>query len=91
VVYGPLKTLYNRWMCWSRMGVSARMLVELADAGRDDSLAMIDATHLKTHRTASSPRGQKGGARASSGARKAACTPSCTPYATPWADPSVCS
>jgi hypothetical protein len=48
------------------------MLIELADAGRDDSLAMIDATHLKAHRTASSLRGQKGGASGSSGARKAA-------------------
>ncbi len=71
-VYGPPKTLYNRWVRWSRMGVFARMLVELADAGRDDSLTMIDATHLKTHRTASSLRGSKGGADASSGARRAA-------------------
>jgi transposase len=70
-VYGPPKTLYNRWVRWSRMGVFARMLIELADAGRDDSLAMIDATHLKTHRTASSLRGSKGGASASSAARKA--------------------
>ncbi len=62
-VYGPPKTLYNRWVRWTRMGVFARMLIELADAGRDDSLAMIDATHHKAHRTASSLRGQKGGKR----------------------------
>jgi transposase len=28
--YGPPKTLYNRWVRWSRLGVFARMLVELA-------------------------------------------------------------
>ena len=28
-VYGPVKTLYNRWIRWSRMGVFARMLTEL--------------------------------------------------------------
>jgi hypothetical protein len=32
---------------------------------------MIDATHLKAHRTASSLRGKKGGQNASSGAPKA--------------------
>ena len=69
---GPPKTLYNRWVHWSRMGVFARMLMELADEGRDVSAVMIDATHLKTHRTASSLRGQKGGAIASSSAPRAA-------------------
>jgi hypothetical protein len=40
------------------------MLVELADqAGGTDTL-MIDATHLKTHRTASSLGLKKGGAAA---------------------------
>jgi transposase len=58
--YGPAKTLYNRWLRWSRMGVFARMLIELAKAGQDSDTVMIDATHLKAHRTASSLRGQKG-------------------------------
>lgn len=57
--YGPPKTLYNRWLRWSRMGVFARMLLELAKAGQDSDTVMIDATHLKAHRTASSLRGQK--------------------------------
>lgn len=69
--YGPPKTLYNRWVRWSRMGVFARMLTELAAQGQDTRLAMIDATHLKAHRTASSLGGQKGGAGASSGAPRA--------------------
>jgi transposase len=69
--YGPPKTLYNRWVRWSRMGVFARMLTELAVEGREKGTLMIDATHLKAHRTASSLRGQKGGVPASSDAPRA--------------------
>ena len=69
--YGPHKTLYNRWVRWSRLGVFARILTELAAEGRDTEVIMIDATHLKAHRTASSLRGKKGGADGSSGALKA--------------------
>jgi transposase len=70
-VYGPPKTLYNRWVRWSRMGVFARVLVELAAEGARTETVMMDATHLKAHRTASSLRGQKGGALGSSGAQRA--------------------
>lgn len=66
-VYGPPKTLYNRWVRWSRMGVFARMLLELAAEGARTDTVMMDATHLKAHRTASSLRGQKGGEAGSSG------------------------
>ena len=52
--YGPPKTLYNRWVRWSRKGVFARILIELARAGDETDMVMIDATHLKAHRTASS-------------------------------------
>jgi transposase len=52
--YGPPKTLYNRFVRWSRMGVFNRIFAELAwKAGTPDRL-MIDATHLKAHRTAAS-------------------------------------
>ena len=52
--YGPHKTLYNRFVRWSRMGVFNRIFAELAgQAGKPDRL-MIDATHLKAHRTAAS-------------------------------------
>lgn len=52
--YGPHKTLYNRFVRWSRMGVFNRIFAELAkEAGGPDKL-MIDATHLKAHRTAAS-------------------------------------
>lgn len=63
--YGPPKTLYNRWVRWSRLGVFARILIELAAEGQDVETIMIDATHLKAHRTASSLRGKKGGANGS--------------------------
>ena len=52
--YGPHKTLYNRFVRWSRLGVFNRIFAGLAgQAGEPDRL-MIDATHLKAHRTAAS-------------------------------------
>jgi len=52
--YGPHKTLYNRFIRWSRLGIFNRIFAELAGkAGTPDRL-MIDATHLKAHRTAAS-------------------------------------
>ena len=69
--YGPAKTLYNRWVRWSRLGVFARILTELAAEGRERDTLMIDATHLKAHRTASSLRGKKGGMAGSSAEARA--------------------
>ena len=52
--YGPHKTLYNRFVRWSRLGIFNRIFSGLAgQAGEPDRL-MIDATHLKAHRTAAS-------------------------------------
>ena len=59
--YGPPKTLYNLWKRWSRMGVFATIMIELAAEKQDTEIVMIDATHLKAHRTASSLAVQKGG------------------------------
>jgi len=69
--YGPHKTLYSRWKRWSEKGVFARMLPELADQGGGTDTLMIDATHLKTHRTASSLGLKKRGAVVSSDAPRA--------------------
>ena len=52
--YGPPKTLYNRFIRWSRMGVFDRIFVALAGEGPRPERIMIDTTHLKAHRTAAS-------------------------------------
>ena len=61
--YGRPKTLYNRWKRWSDKRVFARILLELAKQSDAADTRMIDATHLKTHRTASSLRLKRGGGR----------------------------
>lgn len=71
-VYGPHKTLYNRFVRWSRLGVFARMFRDLARPGAEGDTIMIDIElavrhrsedrrrgHLKAHRTAASLK--KGG------------------------------
>ena len=69
--YGPHKTLYNRFVRWSRLGVFDRIFASLAgERGRPAQL-MIDTTHLKAHRTAASLL-KKGMFPAVSDARKAA-------------------
>ena len=59
--YGPHKTLYNcashnpcGIIRWSRMGVFDRIFAGLAGEGPKPERIMIDATHLKAHRTAAS-------------------------------------
>jgi len=69
--YGSHKTIYNRFVRWSRLGVFNKIFAELArKAGKSDRL-MIDATHLKAHRTAASLL-KKGLFPDVSGAQKAA-------------------
>ena len=50
--FGPHKTLYNRFVRWSRMGVFARIFAALAAEPGTPERLMIDSTHLKAHRTA---------------------------------------
>jgi transposase len=45
--YGPHKTLYNRFIRWSRMGVFDRISAGLASQGPKTERIMIDATHLR--------------------------------------------
>ena len=54
VGYGPPMTLYNRFIRWSRLGVFDRIFAGLAGEGPKPERIMIDATHLKAHRTAAS-------------------------------------
>jgi transposase len=52
--YGPHKTLYNRFIRWSRLGVFDRIFAGLAGEGPKPERIMIDATHLRARRTAAS-------------------------------------
>lgn len=65
--YGRHKTIYNRFIyyltgdCmqsprgrWSELSVFGRIFLELAKGGGETDELMIDATHLKAHRTAAS-------------------------------------
>jgi transposase len=52
--YGPHKTIYNRFIRWSRLGVFNRIFAELAGKAGEPEALMIDTTHLKAHRTAAS-------------------------------------
>ena len=70
-VYGPHKTLYNRFIRWSQAGVFDRIFEALAARSDATSTVMIDATHLKAHRTAASLL-KKGLFRVASDGRKAA-------------------
>ena len=69
--YGPHKTLYNRFVRWSRAGVFDRLFAALAAEGTAMETVMIDATRLKAHRTAASLR-KKGLFPAASGGPKGA-------------------
>ena len=52
--YGPHKTVSNRFIRWSRLGVFNKIFAALAKKGGEPERIMIDATHLKAHRTAAS-------------------------------------
>ena len=69
--YGQYKTLYNRFMRWSRLGMVERNFAALVGEGPKPERIMIDATHLKAHRTAASLL-KRGMFPVVSGARKVA-------------------
>src|SRR6202451_4274592 len=52
--YAPQKKIYNRFVRWSRLGVFNKIFATLAHKGGKPERIMIDATHLKAHRTAAS-------------------------------------
>jgi len=60
-VYGPRKTLYNRFVRWAEKGVWTRIFRTLAQAGGPPAHLLIDSSAVKAHRCAS---GGKGGNRA---------------------------
>jgi transposase len=76
-VYGPRKTLYNRFVRWAAKGVWLDIFHALAAAGGPPAEVLIDSSAVKAHRCAS---GGKGGSRARRSAARAADEP---PKSTP--------
>ena len=50
----PQDASHNRFLRWSRLGVFDRIFAGLAGEAPKPERIMIDATHLKAHRTAAS-------------------------------------
>ncbi|MBI5111346.1 MAG: IS5 family transposase [Rhodovulum sp.] len=59
-VYGPRKTLYNRFVRWAEKGVWEKLFRSLASAGGPPEQVLIDSSAIKAHRSAA---GGKGGRR----------------------------
>ena len=88
-IYGPKKTLYNRFVRWSERGIWEGIFSALAGAEDAPDRLFIDSSCINVHRCAG---GAKGGPWLMvSAAPKAAATPSSTPSATARAAPSSCS
>jgi len=76
-VYGPRKTLYNRFVRWAARGVWVNLFRVLASAGGPPAHVLMDSSAVKAHRSAA---GGKGGSRARrSGARGVAARPRSMP------------
>ena len=68
-IYGPKKTLYNRFVRWAAKGVWIGLFETLARAGGPPSQVLIDSTAMKAHRCAA---GGKGGRKTKPSAARAA-------------------
>ena len=68
-IYGPRKTLYNRFVRWAAKGVWADIFHELASTGGPPEQVLIDSSAVKAHRCAS---GGKGGSSIRQSAARAA-------------------
>jgi len=69
-VYGPHKTLYNRFVRWAAKGVWHDIFQALAKAGGPPAQVLIDSSVVRAHRCAAGGKG--GRKRRPSGARAAA-------------------
>ena len=56
-IYGPKKTLYNRFVRWSEKGVWQDVFHTLASVGGPPAELLIDSTAVKAHRSASDGKG----------------------------------
>ena len=71
-VYGPRKTLYNRFVRWAAKGVWTDIFHALASAGGPPAEVLIDSSAVKAHRCAA---GGKGGSAAKPSAARGAAAP----------------
>ncbi|MET3414914.1 IS5 family transposase [Methylobacterium sp. 1030] len=58
--YGPHTTVYNRYNRWSQHGIWQRLFAKIAAAGPVPDELMLDASHVKAHRSASGGKGGPG-------------------------------
>ena len=56
-IYGPRKTLYNRFVRWAAKGVWLDIFHTLAAAGGPPAEVLIDSSAVKAHRCASGGKG----------------------------------
>lgn len=58
--YGPPTTIYNRFNRWSRRGLWQRLFEQVAASGQVPRELLIDASHVKAHRSAAGGKGGSG-------------------------------
>ena len=56
-IYGPRKTLYNRFVRWAAKGVWTDVFQALAAAGGPPAQVLIDSSAVKAHRCAAGGKG----------------------------------
>jgi mannitol 2-dehydrogenase len=88
-VYGPKKTLYNRFARWTERGIWEAIFSALAGAGDAPNRLFIDSSCIMVHRCAGGGKGTPW--LMVSAARKADGTPNSMPSVTREAAPESCS
>lgn len=78
-VYGPRKTLYNRFVRWAEKGIWEAIFHALAATGGPPAQLLIDSSAVKAHRSASGGKGgrpiRRSVVRAAGAARKSTRSP----------------
>ncbi len=59
-IYGPRKTLYNRFVRWADKGIWQAIFHALASVGGPPSQVLIDSSAVKAHRCAAGGKGGNG-------------------------------
>ncbi len=59
-IYGPRKTLYNRFVRWADKGIWQNIFQALASAGGPPAQVLIDSSAVKAHRCAAGGKGGNG-------------------------------